>query len=41
VIAGEVPSSQVVTLDGRSVATLNGADVAISVDGDTVLLQPS
>lgn len=38
VIAGEVPSSQVVTLDGQSVATVNGAEVAISVDGDTVMV---
>jgi len=36
VVAGEVPSSQVVTMDGRSVPTLNGADITISVDGDTV-----
>lgn len=38
VIAGEVPSSEVVTLDGQSVATVNGADVMISVDGDTVMV---
>ncbi len=38
VIAGEVPSSQVVTLDGESVTTLNGADIAITVDGDTVMI---
>lgn len=38
VIAGEVPSSQVVTLDGQSVATLNGAEVTITVDGDTVMI---
>ena len=38
VIDGEVPSSQVVTLDGQSVATLNGAEVDISVDGDTVMI---
>src|SRR5690606_32889355 len=36
VIAGEVPSSAVVTMDGQSAATVNGADVTISVDGDTV-----
>ncbi len=38
VVAGEVPSSDVVTLDGQSVATVNGAEVAISVDGDTVMV---
>jgi transforming growth factor-beta-induced protein len=36
VIAGEVPASQVVTLDGESVATVNGAEVTIGVDGDAV-----
>ena len=36
VVAGEVPSSQVVTMDGQSVPTVNGADITISVDGDTV-----
>jgi transforming growth factor-beta-induced protein len=38
VVAGEVPSSDVVTLDGQSVATVNGAEVAISVDGETVMV---
>ncbi|MDH4278046.1 MAG: fasciclin domain-containing protein [Acidimicrobiia bacterium] len=38
VVAGEVPSSEVVTLDGQSVATVNGAEVMISVDGDTVMV---
>jgi len=38
VIAGEVPSSTVVTMDGQSVATVNGADVTIGVDGDTVMV---
>jgi uncharacterized surface protein with fasciclin (FAS1) repeats len=38
VIAGEVPSSEVVTLDGQSVPTVNGAEVTISVDGDTVMV---
>jgi len=38
VIAGEVPSSAVVTMDGQSVATLNGAEVTIGVDGDTVMV---
>jgi uncharacterized surface protein with fasciclin (FAS1) repeats len=36
VIPSEVPSTDVVTLDGESVATVNGADVAITVDGETV-----
>jgi uncharacterized surface protein with fasciclin (FAS1) repeats len=38
VVAGEVPSSQVVTLDGQEVETVNGASVTISVDGDTVMV---
>ncbi len=38
VIAGEVPSSDVVTLDGQSVETVNGATVDITVDGDTVMV---
>jgi uncharacterized surface protein with fasciclin (FAS1) repeats len=38
VIPGEVPSSKVVTLDGQPVTTVNGADVAITVDGDTVMV---
>ena len=38
VVAGVVPSSQVVTMDGQSVATVNGADITISVDGDTVMV---
>lgn len=38
VIADEVPSSTVVTLDGQSVATVNGAEVSIAVDGDTVMV---
>jgi len=33
VIAGAVPSSAVMTMDGQSVATVNGADVKITVDG--------
>ncbi len=36
VIAGEVPSSAVVTMDGQTATTVNGAEVTISVDGDTV-----
>lgn len=38
VVEGEVPSSQVVTLDGQEVETVNGASVTISVDGDTVMV---
>jgi uncharacterized surface protein with fasciclin (FAS1) repeats len=38
VVAGLVPSSQVVTLDGQSVATVNGADITIGVDGETVMV---
>ena len=38
VIAGEVPSSTVVTMDGQSVETVNGADVMISVEGDAVMV---
>ena len=38
VVAGEVPSSQVVTMDGQSVPTVNGADVSITVDGETVMV---
>ena len=38
VIAGEVPSSTVVTLDGQTATTVNGADVTISVDGEAVMV---
>lgn len=38
VISGEVPSSTVATMDGESVETVNGAEVTISVDGDTVMV---
>jgi transforming growth factor-beta-induced protein len=38
VVEGAVPSSDVVTLDGEMVPTLNGASVTISVDGDTVMV---
>jgi uncharacterized surface protein with fasciclin (FAS1) repeats len=38
VVAGEVPSSQVVTMDGQSVPTVNGAEVTITVDGETVMV---
>ena len=36
VIAGKVLAADVMKLDGQSVATVNGADVKITVDGDTV-----
>ena len=36
VIPGKVLAETVLTLDGQSVATVNGADVTISVDGDAV-----
>jgi transforming growth factor-beta-induced protein len=38
VIAGEVPASQVLTMDGQSAATVNGAEVTITIDGDTVMV---
>ncbi len=38
VVAGEVPSSTVVTLDGEMVETVNGASVEVSVNGDTVMV---
>ena len=38
VVSGEVPASQVLTMDGQSVATVNGAEVTISVDGDKVMV---
>ena len=38
VIDGEVPAETVLTLDGQSATTLNGADIEISVDGDTVMV---
>jgi uncharacterized surface protein with fasciclin (FAS1) repeats len=38
VVPGEVPAEQVLTLDGQTVATVNGAEVEISVDGDTVMV---
>lgn len=41
VVSGEVPASQVVTLDGQEVATVNGAPVSVSVDGDTVMVNES
>jgi uncharacterized surface protein with fasciclin (FAS1) repeats len=38
VIAGEVPSSEVVTMDGQSVPTVNGAEVTIKVVGESVMV---
>jgi transforming growth factor-beta-induced protein len=38
VVAGAVPASDVVALDGQSVVTVNGAELMISVDGDTVMV---
>lgn len=38
VVAGAVPAADVVGLDGESVTTVNGEDVTISVDGDTVMI---
>jgi uncharacterized surface protein with fasciclin (FAS1) repeats len=38
VIAGEVPSTDVVTMDGQSVATVNGAEIKVTVDGDSVMV---
>ena len=38
VVPGNVLAADVVELDGQSVATVNGAEVAITVDGDTVMV---
>ena len=38
VIPGEVLAETVVTLDGESVATVNGAEITITVAGDTVMV---
>jgi uncharacterized surface protein with fasciclin (FAS1) repeats len=38
VVDGEVPASTVVTLDGQSAETLNGATVDVTVDGETVMV---
>ena len=38
VIEGEVPAETVLTLDGQTATTLNGAAVEITVDGDTVMV---
>jgi len=41
VVAGKVPASTVVTLNGKSVKTVNGASVRISVKGGKVYLNGS
>jgi uncharacterized surface protein with fasciclin (FAS1) repeats len=38
VVAGSVPAGDVVALDGQEVATVNGATVAISIDGENVMV---
>ena len=38
VLPGEVPASAVVTMDGETAETVNGATVTIGVDGDTVTI---
>ncbi len=38
VVPGKVLSADVVGLDGQSVATVNGAEVNVSVDGETVMI---
>jgi uncharacterized surface protein with fasciclin (FAS1) repeats len=38
VVEGEVPAADVVGLDGQSVPTVNGAQVAIAIEGETVMV---
>ena len=38
VLPGEVPASAVLTMDGETAETVNGATVTIGVDGDTVTI---
>ncbi|MEZ5282705.1 MAG: fasciclin domain-containing protein [Acidimicrobiales bacterium] len=38
VVPGEVMAADVVGLDGESVATVNGANIVVTVDGDTVMI---
>ncbi len=38
VLPQAVPASTVVTLDGQSVTTVNGADITITIDGETVMV---
>ena len=38
VVEGDVPAADVVGLDGQAVPTVNGADVEITVDGETVMV---
>ena len=39
VVAGEVMAADVVTMDGQTVETLQGAELTIRVDGDQVMLE--
>ena len=41
VVAGEVLAADVVGLDGEMVAALSGAELAVSVEGDTVMINES
>jgi transforming growth factor-beta-induced protein len=41
VVAGRVPASTVVTLNGKTAKTVNGADVKIRVEGSTVFVNDS
>jgi len=38
VVSGKVPASEVTTMDGKKAATVNGAEVAIKVDSDGVMV---
>ncbi len=38
VVAGEVMAADVITMDGQTVTTVNGADLTVNVDGDAVSL---
>ena len=38
VVPGNVPAADVVGLDGQSVATVNGAELAVTIEGDTVMV---
>jgi transforming growth factor-beta-induced protein len=41
VVSGKVPASTVVTLNGKSVRTVNGAEVKVKVDGSSVFVNDS
>ena len=41
VVSGKVPATTVVTLNGKTAKTVNGAEVRIKVDGSTVLVNDS